>query len=172
MNKTLASICEKAVFEKVFKDYSQMLRNFMYTKCGDIAKAEDFTQDAFVKLWNNCKKVPLDKAKAFLFTITKNAFYNDYEHQKVVLKYKKSKSGEVNIEDPEFELRQKEFQTELNNAINKLSKKEREVFLLNRIEKKKYKEIAEMLNISVKTVEMRMSGALLKLRKSIKNYKI
>ncbi|GAB5565232.1 MAG: RNA polymerase sigma-70 factor [Winogradskyella sp.] len=172
MKNTLASICEKTVFEKVFKDYSLLLRNFIYAKCGDVAKAEDYTQDAFVKLWNNCTKVPINKAKSYLFTITKNAFFNDYEHQKVVLKYKALKADRVNNEDPEFEYRQKEFQQELNNAINRLTDKQREVFLLNRIEKKKYKEIAEILDISVKTVEMRMSSALVSLRKSIKNYKI
>lgn len=116
--------------------------------------------------------MPINKAKSYLFTITKNAFFNDYEHQKVVLKYKALKADRVNNEDPEFEYRQKEFQQELNNAINRLTDKQREVFLLNRIEKKKYKEIAEILDISVKTVEMRMSSALVSLRKSIKNYKI
>ena len=78
----------------------------------------------------------------------------------------------MHASDPEFQYREKEFQQELNNAINKLTDKEREVFLLNRIEKKKYREIAKLLDISVKTVEMRMSSALLFLRKHIKNYKI
>ncbi|MGV6832370.1 MAG: RNA polymerase sigma factor [bacterium] len=172
MSNSSASICERIVFEKVFKDYSQSLRNFIYSKCGDLAQAEDYTQDAFIKLWNNCAKVPLDKAKSYLFTITRNAFFNDYEHQKVVLKFKSLSQPRVNKEDPEFQLRQKEFQKELNDAINKLSENEREVFLLNRIEKKKYKEIAEMLDISVKTVELRMSKALAHLRRTIKNYKI
>ena len=55
----------------------------------------------------------------------------------------------------------------LQIAIDGLTLGEREVFLLNRIENKKYREIAEMLNISVKAVEKRMHGALIKLRKSV-----
>ncbi|MGY6647504.1 RNA polymerase sigma factor [Wenyingzhuangia sp. IMCC45574] len=171
MNKDLQSVCEELVFEKTFQSYSKMIRNFIYSKCGDLAQAEDLTQDAFVKLWNNCAKVPLDKVKSYLFTLVKNAFFNEYEHQKVVLKYQKTNSDKVNQEDPEYVLRTKEFQKQLNDAINKLKPKDREVFLLSRIEKKKYKEIAEMLGIAVKTVEMRMHAALVSLRKDIKNYK-
>ena len=56
-------------------------------------------------------------------------------------------------------------------VIANLSEKQREVFLLNRIEKKKYKEIAEMLGISVKAVEKRMHGALKSLREEINFFK-
>lgn len=172
MNRQLNSVCEKPIFEKVFKDYSKMIRNFIYLKCGNIDQAEDLTQDAFVKLWQNCAKIPTDKAKYFLFTTIKNAFLNEITHQKVVLKYKNSIGNAVNREDPEFILNEKEFHEELSNAINNLTEKERVVFLLNRIEKKKYKEIAEILDISIKTVEKRMHSALLNLRKNIKNYKL
>ncbi len=172
MSQQLSNVCEERIFEKVFKDYSKMLRNFIYSKCRDIEQAEDLTQDAFVKLWNNCAKVPIDKAKSYLFTITKNAFFNEIEHKKVELKYKQAKGITVNVEDPDFVLREKEFQKELNEAINKLPVNVREVFLLNRIEKKKYKEIAELLDISIKTVEKRMHAALVSLRKDIKMYKL
>ncbi|GGI55733.1 RNA polymerase sigma factor [Winogradskyella haliclonae] len=171
-NSVLSHVCDEAVFKKVFDTHFQTVRNFIYIKCKDEAQADDLTQDAFVKLWNNCKKVTRDKAVSYLFTITKNAFFNAFEHQKVVLKYKSIKKDKANIEDPEFLMREKEFQAQLNDAINQLSDKQREVFLLNRIEKKKYREIAELLDISVKSVETRMQRALEQLRASIKNYKI
>ncbi|MFD2567472.1 RNA polymerase sigma factor [Pseudotenacibaculum haliotis] len=172
MSKPLHSVCEERVFEKVFRDYSKAVRNFILFKCGNPDQADDLTQDAFVKLWKNCAKVPLEKAKSYLFTIVKNDFFNEVEHQKVILKYQQVKRDTVNKETPEFVLREKEFQQELNDAINSLSEKQREVFLLNRIEKKKYKEIAEMLGISQKAVEKRMHQAMLHLRTKIKNYKI
>ncbi|WP_075343803.1 RNA polymerase sigma factor [Tenacibaculum agarivorans] len=172
MNPIKNSVCEKAVFETIFREHSKTIRNFIYMKCGNLSQAEDLTQDAFIKLWKNCAKVPVQKVKSYLFTITKNAFFNEYEHQKVVLKYRDIQRDKVNIEDPEFQLQQKEFQQKLDNAINRLKPKEREVFLLNRIEKKKYREIAELLGIAVKTVEMRMHSALVTMRKEIKNYKI
>lgn len=169
---SLQSICEEKVYAKVFKDYAQTVRNFILYKCGDVAQADDLTQDAFVKLWQNCAKVPINKVKSYLFTLVKNDFFNQVAHKKVVLKFKKSKKNTVNKETPEFLLREKEFQQELNDAINSLSEKQKEVFILNRIEKKKYKEIAEMLDISQKAVEKRMHKALLHLRAKIKNYKL
>lgn len=172
MSTSLSSVCEERVYAKVFRDYSKVVRNFIFFKCGNEAQADDLTQDAFVKLWKNCAKVPLDKVKAFLFTVVKNDFFNQVEHKKVVLKYQQAKRDTVNKETPEFVLREKEFQQELNDAINSLSEKQREVFLLNRIEKKKYREIAEMLGISQKAVEKRMHQAMLHLKSKIKNYKI
>lgn len=172
MNTSLRSVCEERVYEKVFRDYAKTVRNFMLFKCGNTAQADDLTQDAFVKLWKNCAKVPLEKVKSFLFTVVKNDFFNQVEHQKVVLKYKQTKKDTINKETPEFVLREKEFKQELNDAINSLKEKQKEVFLLNRIEKKKYKEIAEMLGISQKAVEKRMHQAMLHLRSKIKNYKI
>lgn len=172
MTHSITSVCQDHVFEKVFNNYSKVVRNFIYFKCGNEAQADDLTQDAFVKLWKNCAKVPFDKAKSYLFVLVKNAFFNEVNHKKVVLKYQKSSSENINRQDPEFLLREKEFHKELNEAINKLSEKQREVFLLSRIEKKTYKEIAEMLEISVKAVEKRMHVALQKLKKEIKNYKL
>lgn len=171
MSTSLSSVCEERVYAKVFRDYSKVVRNFILFKCGNAAQADDLTQDAFVKLWNNCAKVPLEKVKSYLFTIVKNDFFNQVEHQKVVLKYQQTKKSNVNKETPEFVMREKEFHQELNDAINSLSDKQKEVFLLNIIEKKKYKETAEMLGISQKAVEKRMHQAMLHLRSKIKNYK-
>lgn len=168
----LDSVCEEKIYEKAFRDYANVVRNFIFFKCGNAAQADDLTQDAFIKLWKNCAKVPLNRVKSFLFTVVKNDFFNEMAHKKVVLKYQKSYSEKVNKESPEFLLREKEFHVELNNAINSLSEKQKEVFLLNRIEKKKYKEIAEMLGISQKAVEKRMHNALVQLRLKIKNFKI
>ena len=72
-------------------------------------------------------------------------------------------------ENPEFLLEEKEFMDKLQNAISDLKEGQREVFLLSRIDKKTYKEIAEMLSISVKTVEKRMTLALKQLREKVGN---
>ena len=72
-------------------------------------------------------------------------------------------------ESPEYILEEEEFKKKLQNAISLLTESQREVFLLNRIEGKKYREIADMLDISQKAVEKRMSGALKILREHIEN---
>lgn len=149
-----------------------MIRNYIYSLCGNMNKAEDLCQDAFLKLWNNCAKVPLNNAKAFLFRVVKNAFYNMAEHDKVVLKFLSANKNRLNEQDPEYILREKQFQEKLNTAINNLGEKERVVFLMNRIDNKKYREIAELLDISIKTVEKRMHDALLYLKNELGNYKL
>ncbi len=163
------SICDQKVFEKIYNSHSESLRNFIYYKCGDIDKAEDFVQEAFIKLWKNCTKVLVEKAKSFLFTVTNNLFLNDYAHKKVILKHQQEKRTHQTNENPEFLLEEKEFMVKLEKAIADLPEKQRIVFLLNRIDKKKYREIAELLDVSVKTVEKRMSLALKVLRDKIGN---
>jgi len=86
-----------------------------------------------------------------------------------VLQHQKSKVSASDNETPEFVLEEKEFLDKLNKTIADLPEKQRVVFLLNRIDKKKYAEIAEMLDISVKAVEKRMSLALVTLREKIGN---
>lgn len=161
------SICKPKVFEDVFNEHSESLRNYMYYKCGDVDLAEDLVQESYVRLWKNCAKVLLTKAKSFLFTVANNLFLNEIAHKKVVQKHQKTEVKRYTYETPEFVLEEKEFMSKLEAAIAELTEKQREVFLLNRIDKKKYSEIAEMLGISVKAVEKRISAALKKLREKI-----
>lgn len=163
------SVCDEKVYTKIFADHSETLRNYLYYKCGDLQQAEDIAQDAFIKLWKNCKKVVLEKARAFLYTVSKNAFYNQVAHQKIVLEHQQKTTKGIDNETPEFKIEENEFMEKLQNAINELPEGQREVFLLNRIDKKTYKEIAEMLGVSQKAIEKRMHKALVKMRKVIKN---
>jgi len=165
MNLDLKNICKPKIFEKVFKTHAKDLKRFLYFKFNDLETAEDVMQDAFVKLWKNCGDVSLEKVKSYLFTIGNNMFLNIKKHEQVVRKNKFRHTKNSTNESPEFLLIEKEYLEKIEKAIANLSEKQREVFLLSRIEKKKYKEIAAMLNISVKAVEKRMHNALLKMRK-------
>ena len=166
-NKT--SVCEPKTFELVFNSHSEALRNFVYYKCGDLKQAEDIVQDTFIKLWKNCAKVIFEKAKSYIFTIANNAFLNEVAHKKVVLNYQKTIVNRSSNETPEFLLEEQEFAKKLKTAIADLPEKQREVFLLSRLDKKKYSEIADIVGVSVKAVEKRMSNALITLRKRIGN---
>ena len=165
-------ICEELVFSYFFKANVKSLRNYLYFKFGNEEKANDVTQDAFIKLWENCKNVPIEKAKSYVYTIANNASLNEIAHQKVVLKYAKNNTNkdQTNL-SPEFLIEEAEFKQKLEKAIEKLTESQRVAFLLNRIEGKKYHEIAVMLNISVKAVEKRIHGALVSLRNDIKQFK-
>ena len=130
------------------------------------------TQEAFIKLWENCADVPPEKAKSFLYTVANNASLNQIAHQKVVLNYTKNNTlnDRTNV-NPEYIFEEEQFKVKLETAIANLTEGQRTAFLLNRIEGKKYAEIAEMLDISVKAVEKRIHGALVSLRANIEEFK-
>ena len=159
------NLCKDDIFNGFYRENSRDLYNFMLYRSGDTDQAKDFVQEAFLKVYENCQKIEFSKAKSFLFTTANNFFLNLYKHQKVKLAYAKGQPQvAVADDDPDFLLREKEYREELQAAIADLTPAQREVFLLNRINDKKYREIAEMLGISEKAVEKRMMGALKKLR--------
>jgi len=160
-------VCEEQLFSKIFRTNSNDLFNFLRYKYGEGLSPRDKVQEAFVTLWNNCKKVPPEKAKSFLFTTANNLMLNEIKHQKVVLKHREIKPMGHTNENPEFLMEESEFMQKYEAALAKLSEAQRVAFLLNKAEGKRHKEIAEMLGISRKAVEKRIYGALAKLRKDI-----
>lgn len=167
MNNEIKSVCEEKTYKMIFETHSKSLFNFIYYKCGDLEQAEDIVQEAFIKLWDNCSNIFFDKAKSFLFTVARNFFLNEVAHKKIVLQHKSNLAPDRTDETPEFLMQEQEFMAQLKKAIADLPDKQREVFLLSRIDKKKYSEISETLGISVKAVEKRMSQALVILREKI-----
>ena len=168
---SVPSLCDEYVFSKVFRTYSKTLFNFLYYHCGDEALAEDITQEAFLKLWKNCSKVVLATAEGYVFRTAKNQLLNVFDRQKVKLRFLSGKFLDRTNQNPEFLLEEKEFKIQLEEAISALPVKQREVFLMSRIDKMTYKTIAKTLGISQKAVEKRMYKALDMLRKISINIK-
>ena len=170
MSDEKSTLCDDNHFRDFYLKQVQAATNFAYYKCGDDEAALDLVQDAFTKIWENCSKIDFTKAKTYLFTSINNLFLNTIKHQKVVLQYaKEAPNLDTNNQSPEYLLEEEEFKQKLTTAIASLSEAQREVFLLNRIDGKKYREIAELLDISQKAVEKRMSGALQILKSQIEN---
>ncbi|MGC1471199.1 MAG: RNA polymerase sigma-70 factor [Psychroserpens sp.] len=167
MPKDQTNICHSKTFEAIYKTHSKALRRFIFFKTKNKEQTEDILQDTFVKLWDHCAKVSFDKVKSYLFTIASNTFLNMIKHYKVKEKHHQHFEVTQTNESPEFILIEKEFMRKLEHTIDGLPNKQKEVFLLNRIEKRTYKEIAAHLNISVKAVEKRMHLALLVMRREI-----
>lgn len=158
-------------FQDIFEQYYTPIKNFLYYKCGDVDQSEDLAQDVFIKLWDKRDEVQLDTVKSYLYAIAGNMLLNKIRHDKVVVNFAERNKNQQNEHSPEFQLEEKEFKEELEKVISQIPEKQREVFLMNRIEELTYKEIAARLEISVKAVEKRMHGALSNLREHIK-YKI
>jgi RNA polymerase sigma-70 factor (ECF subfamily) len=171
-NITCHNVCEETIFSSLFRNNVKTLRNYLFYKFGNEEQANDTAQEAFIKLWENCASVPFEKAKSYLFTVANNSSLNQIAHRKVVLNYAKNATQNYHTsENPEYLLEEKQFRRKLQNAIENLTEAQRTAFLLHRIDGKKYQEIAEILEISVKAVEKRIHGALVSLRTEIEEMK-
>lgn len=157
------SVCEESVYNSIYRTHAESLRNYLYYKFGDMERAEDIVHDSFMKLWSKCSTVVYDKVARFLYSISRNLMIDTLRTKKVALKFKKSLVIEQDNEDPYFKLRTKEFRIKLESVISDLPEKQREAFLMNRIDKLTYKEIAVRLEVSETAIEKRISKALIKL---------
>lgn len=166
------NICSNAIFERIYNKYSKDLNDFLFYKYGAELNPADKAQDAFVKLWDNCKKVTFSKAKSFLFTVANNLMLNDIKHKKVVLKYQKQQPSNTTNETPEFLLEKEQYLERYKTVLESLKEEQRVAFLLNKVEGKKHSEIADMLGITQKVVEYRIYSAFKILKSELENFSI
>ena len=152
-------------FQSLFDRYYDAIYSYLYYKSGNMELSQDLTQEVFLILWKKRANIQQDKVKSYLYTIAHNLFLNEVKHQKVVLKFKKRPHSQAVEESPQFQMEESEFKDRLEAAIAALPEKNRVVFLMNRIEKLTYQEIADSLGLSVKAIEKRMHKALKELRK-------
>lgn len=166
----LQGICTESVFTRFFNKNFYALRNYLYFKFGNDALADDMAQDAFVKLWQHCSEVR--HPKSFLYRAANNATLNQVAFQKVQLKYAANNpQNELDHAHPEYLIEEQEFRVKFEKAIAGLTQAQRVALLLNRVEGKKYREIADLLGISMKAVEKRIHGALVSMREQIDNFR-
>ena len=154
-------------FEQLFNQYFESIKSFVYFKTGNISVSEDIVQEAFIKLWERRDEINTETVKSLLYTISSNLAKNHIKHQHVVFNFANKKKLQNFSESPQQILEEKEFSAKLNTALGSLSEAHRTTFLMNRIEQITYADIALRLEISVKTVEKRMSVALKQLYKEL-----
>ncbi len=159
---------DKSAFEVLFKKHYKLFYHYFWVRTRSSEFSKDLVQDLFLRVWKNRESLDPDKSiKAFLYTSAKNLLINHYEKEKVRNNYKNELfiiQNENDVSDI-FDLEEK-----IASLIKKLPPNVSQVFLLSRMDNMKYSEIAEHLNISVKTVEKRMSIALKVLRKAIAQF--
>ncbi|WP_323789159.1 sigma-70 family RNA polymerase sigma factor [Psychroserpens sp.] len=160
-------ICDKIRFSKLYEKYAQTLSNILFYKYGDLLNPTDKVQEAFIKLWENCSKITPEAAKSYLYTTANNMMLNEVKHQKVVLKYQQVKPKDYTNETPEFILRKKEFLKRFEYVLSQLKEEERAAFLLNKVDGKTHKEVAEILGITKKVAEHRIYAAFNKLKSEL-----
>jgi RNA polymerase sigma-70 factor (ECF subfamily) len=166
------NICKKNVFASIYTKYSRDVHNYLYYKYGEQYNPKDKAQDAFVKLWENCKNVTLGSAKAFLFKVANNMMLNEIKHKKVVLRHQKVKPKDYTNETPEFLMEKEQFLIRYQKVLENLPEEQRVAFMLNKVEGKKHSEIAKILGITRKVVEYRIYSAFNTLKRDLEGFKI
>lgn len=166
------NICQENTFKNLYSSYAAELHNYLYYKYGESCNPNDKTQDAFVKLWENCQKVLFSKARGFLYKVANNMVLNDLKHRKVVLRYQKEKPVDRTNENPEFLMEKEEYFKKYQKTLAKLTEEQRVAFMLNKVEGKKHEEIAQLLGVTRKVVEYRIYSAFAILKEELENFKI
>lgn len=159
-------------YELLFKAYYQALCNFANSYLNNMSESEDLVQEVFVKIWDKRHDIDITSSiKSYLYQAVKNSCFNQLKHQKVQNKHKEHVFHQSDSSiDFNSQIETKQLSLLIEEAIKEMPKKRREIFYLSRRESLKYKEIAEKLNISVKTVETQMGLALKHLRIQLKSY--
>ena len=147
-------------FNTTYSENFNKLYNYLKAKCQDSCEAEDLAQESFVKLWQHREKIEVGKECSFLYTIACNLFIDQRRKDSVRYRYCQVNKNEVNNETPEFNILTAEFNAYVQQKIQDIPKPAREVFIMNKIEKRTYSEIAGIIGLSIKSVEKRMSVAL------------
>ncbi len=169
----LKDIDYRQKFEDVFKSMFPSLCLFAQKYVSDMDTSKEIVHKVFIALWEKREEIDFEKPmKSYLFTSVHNRCLN------FIRDNKKFNTDELTIEvlenqmgtDTTDEITSAETIAEINEAIQSLPEKCREIFILNRFEGLKYHEIAEKLDISVKTVEAQMSKALKILREKLEKY--
>ena len=163
----------KQKFEKLFREYFTGLCYFAQKYLGDLDSSKEIVHAVFIKIWESRHEFDWEKpAKSYLFTSVYNRSMNYIRDNKKFVNTEGTFESGSPVETGEFHdtMESSELEAKINQSIDKLPEKCREVFKLNRFEGKKYAEIAKQLNISVKTVETQMSKALKVLKEDLKDY--
>lgn len=165
---------DEAAFDSVFRRWYQPLCHYACRLVGgDMDEAEDLVQQAFVKLWESRVQLKVNwSLKAYLYRSVHNACLNRLRAQHVRSKYLDYTAQQPDAmhtmpDDTAPELRER-FQ----RAMDALPPQCRHIFELSRFESLKYREIADQLGISIKTVETQMGKALRVMRVQLADYLI
>lgn len=154
-------------FEQLFKAHYRALHTYANMLLKDMDIAEEVVQSMFLKLWEKRELLDVQTSvKAYLYKCVYNDSLNLLKHEHVKSKYQDFTVHTMNVhhEAASHKVELSELQKELRLAMEALPEQCRIIFQMSRFEELKYKEIAERLGISIKTVENQMGKALRILR--------
>ncbi len=160
-------ILDETMLEELFRKHFSELSLYALRYVNDVDTSREIVHNVFIALWDKREQVDTSRPmKPFLFTAVRNRCLNHLRDSRYHddLENLAEEIPEIPEEEPSEIL-----QVQLYRAINELPQRSREIFEMNRFESLTYREIAERLGISQKTVETLMSRTLKTLREKLKN---
>ncbi len=163
---------DERAFQSLFRKYYSAMCHFACQFLDDRELAEEIVQDMFVKIWEKRAILNIETSvKHYFFRSVRNHCLNQIQHEKIKKQYanKMIESAQQEIIAEQYFL-EVDLVKRIEKSIDSLPPKRKEIFRLSREQGMKYKEIAETLDISVKTVEAQMGLALKYLREDLKDF--
>jgi len=156
-------------YARLFNEYYRPLSVFASTYINDLESAKEIVQDLFVYLYENRKSLVITTSlKSYLFQSVRNRCLNYIKHLKVERKHHQQIAhDEQSTEDLHAKIAETELEYRIFQIVSKLPPKCQEVFQMRRVNGIKNKEIADLLHISIRTVETQISNALKVLREKL-----
>lgn len=163
---------DEAAFDAIFRAFYARLVRMSEGMLGERAPAEEIAQDVMLELWRRREALVVETSlQAYLFRATRNRTLNYLRHEKVVNRGSVYAAPEMSAQPVgDDELRDREIDAALRNAMAGLPPRCRTVFELSRVQGLKYAEIAVALDISIKTVEAQIGKALRIIRERMAKY--
>lgn len=168
-------------FDDIYLSYQDKFIRFALFYISNRQVAEDIVTDSFINYWESKERLPADtNIPAYILTSVKNrclTFLRDTRlHEEVLQGIKELEEWKIHLKissleacDP-FELFTSEMYELVNQAINSLPTKTKQIFVMSRLEELSHKEIAAKTGLSTKSVEFHLSKATKILKEKLKNY--
>lgn len=163
---------DEIFFEKTFKKHFKGLTAYAYTIVKDDVMAEEIVQNMFFRLWDKRDQVSIrESVTGYLYRAVYNDSLNYLKHLKVRNAYQDYAVENEQHEPPASQkVEARELEDKIRQALNELPEKCRTIFQMSRFRELKYQEIADELDVPVKTVENQMGRALRLLRMKLADY--
>ena len=158
-------------FRQLYELHFEALCRFLSCYTHDCMIIEEIVQDVFVKLWEDRDVLQIESVKSYLYTSARNRMLNHIRDQKRNnILFEQWVQHEIENRRGKECFDMEEFSQRVQGAIDTLPEKCRQIFELSKTENLTYKQIAERLGISIKTVETQMGIALRKIREYLSVY--
>ena len=161
---------DRVAYAELYERYWSLLLRHAVSMLRDSDAAQDVVQDVFQMLWEKRTTLEIHTAiSSFLYAATRHRVLSSLKHGKVADRYLATLQNEIEsgVASTDLKIEEKELARKIEEGLNKLPPKMREVFELSRLHEYSYQEISAKLNLAENTVKRQISNALKIMRDAV-----